>query len=183
MTEDQVMAALRAAGIANGVMIITKWKDGIDIDVPSAAAMIFAEAIVRAQIRNDTEKPPEPFKPVSDERAVGIAHAIATGKVSAIDGTIQIMDYATDAILQERQFDASDKGVADEVSPPALTHTGRLANLLVGGPSAAALVEAVLPKSARSVEDAIAGGRACTCDKDPEACPVHRFEDRERESR
>jgi hypothetical protein len=42
---------------------------------------------------------------VSDERALGLAMAISNGKVSAIQGAVDIMMYATDAIEQEKRHD------------------------------------------------------------------------------
>jgi hypothetical protein len=45
ISDDELMQALRSAGLARGEMIVTKWKDGIDIDLPSYKARNFADAI------------------------------------------------------------------------------------------------------------------------------------------
>lgn len=47
--------------------------------------------------------PPSPAvaaEPVSDERALELAHSICTGKLSAVQGAVEIMQYATDGVLQ-----------------------------------------------------------------------------------
>jgi hypothetical protein len=41
---------------------------------------------------------------VSDDRAMMLALRISSGQVSAVQGAVEIMHYATDAIEQERQF-------------------------------------------------------------------------------
>lgn len=46
ISEDDLMAALREAKAAVRPLIVTKWKDSIDIDEPSYVAICLAEAIL-----------------------------------------------------------------------------------------------------------------------------------------
>ncbi len=51
-----------------------------------------------------------PAREVSDDRAMKLALDICSGKLSAVQGAVEIMHYATDAIEQEKQF--SDNAVS-----------------------------------------------------------------------
>src|ERR1041385_6629762 len=85
--------------------------DGAAACVHDANGAIICEAKY-ADFENDATEPERIMRKmvalancrsVSDERALELAHQICTGKLSAMQGAVEIMHYATDAIEQERQ--------------------------------------------------------------------------------